>query len=370
MRSTVVVVGGGPAGLACAVALRRAGVEAVVLEREPSVGSVWSRRYDRLRLNTSRHTSALPGMRHPREGGLFPARDDFVRYLERYAREQDVDVRPGVEVGRIDRVNGAWQLATADGLIVTAHVVVATGYAREPFLPGWPGRYDGPLLHAADYRNAEPFRDRAVLVVGAASSGMEIAYDLAEGGAASVRLSVRTPPNIVLRSIGGLPSDLPAVPMLHVPAAVADAQLRALRRLLLGDLGEHGLPIPEEGVVARMRRLGVGPAVVDREVIDAIKRRRIEVVAAVEALDGDGVRLADGTRIEPDAVIAATGYRCGLEPLVGHLGVLDERGVPRTTGGREAAPGLRFVGFVPVPGLIRRAGIEARRAAREVRRAA
>jgi hypothetical protein len=54
--------------------------------------------------------------------------------------------------------------------------------------------------------------------------------------------------------------------------------------------------------------------------------------------------------------------------LVGHLGVLGERGVPEVVGGREAAPGLRFVGFVPVPGQIRRSAIEARRAARAIAR--
>jgi putative flavoprotein involved in K+ transport len=80
------------------------------------------------------------------------------------------------------------------------------------------------------------------------------------------------------------------------------------------------------------------------------------------------VKLPDDARIEPDAIIAATGYRCGLESLVGHLAVLDDRGVPRAVGGREAAPGLRFIGFVPVPGQIRYLGVEAKRAARAIAR--
>ena len=158
--------------------------------------------------------------------------------------------------------------------------------------------------------------------------------------------------------------------MLRLPTWTLEAQLRGMRRLLLGDLAPVGLPMPAEGIAARMRRLGVLPAVVDREVVDAIVDRRIEVVAAVEALDEHGVRLADGVRLEPDAVVAATGYRCGLEPLVGHLGVLDERGVPCVVGGREALPGLYFVGYVPAPGLIRRNGSEAKRAARAIRRSA
>jgi hypothetical protein len=61
-------------------------------------------------------------------------------------------------------------------------------------------------------------------------------------------------------------------------------------------------------------------------------------------------------------------YRCGLEPVVGHLGVLDERGVPRAVEGEPAAPGLRFVGYMPLPAQMRHAGLEAKRAAKAVAR--
>jgi hypothetical protein len=106
--------------------------------------------------------------------------------------------------------------------------------------------------------------------------------------------------------------------------------------------------------------------VVDRDVIQAITERRIEVVAAVEALHGGGAVLAGGARPRVDAIVAATGFRCGLEGLVGHLGILNQRGVPRIADGRAAVPGLRFVGFVPVPGQLGRISAEARRAAREI----
>jgi cation diffusion facilitator CzcD-associated flavoprotein CzcO len=152
-----------------------------------------------------------------------------------------------------------------------------------------------------------------VLVVGSGCSGMEIAYDLAAGGAAPVRLSVRAPLSIVLRSMGGLPGDLPAMVLLRLPPRVGDSQVRVLQRLVLGDLTAHGLPVPTEGAFARLRRLGVAPTVVDRQVVQAIRDRRIQVVSGLEALDTTGATLADGTRVEPDVVVAATGYRRGLE---------------------------------------------------------
>ena len=80
------------------------------------------------------------------------------------------------------------------------------------------------------------------------------------------------------------------------------------------------------------------------------------------------MRLDDGARVEPDAVVCATGYRRGLDGLVGHLGVLDERGLPRATGEDPAAPGLRFIGFVPRPGQIGYAAKQAKRAAKAIAR--
>jgi putative flavoprotein involved in K+ transport len=277
-------------------------------------------------------------------------------------------VRTGVDIARLDRHNRRWQVTTSAGALTAAHVVVATGYAREPMPPPWwaPERFQGALLHAADYREPAPFRDRDALVVGAGSSGMEIAADLADGGARSVRLSVRTPPNILLRSIGGLPGDPLGVMMMKLPARLADTRTRAMTRLVLGDLSGCGLPLPEEGPFARLARLGVSPAVVDRPVVDAVKAGRTAVVAAVAVLEPQGARLADGSVVKADAIVAATGYRCGLEPMVGHLDVLDERGVPRVVGGGEAAPGLRFIGFRPVPGQIRDCALEAERAGRAI----
>jgi hypothetical protein len=103
--------------------------------------------------------------------------------------------------------------------------------------------------------------------------------------------------------------------------------------------------------------------VLDVGLVDAVRSRRVEVVAAVERFDDGEVVLADGTRLAPHAIVAATGFRPVLEPLVGHLGVLDERGLPRPRDAAEpAAPGLWFIGLRPeLSGLLRQAGREARR---------
>jgi cation diffusion facilitator CzcD-associated flavoprotein CzcO len=363
----VIVIGAGPAGLASAALLRRKGVPSLVLERSSRVASSWRGRYDRLRLNSSRPFSRLAGARYPQGTGMFPARDEMVRYLENYAQRNHVDVRHGAEVERIDREGSELVVRMRDGEERAQHVIVATGYAHTPYIPDWPGRdsFRGRLMHSADYRNADDLQGADVIVAGSGCSGMEIAYDVATGGAKRVRVAVRTPPNILVRDPVG---PLLALIFLQLPTRFSDNVLRNVQLKKLGDLSAYGLPIPDEGVFSRLKRLGVAPAIVDKEVIDAVKDGRIEIVAGIRAVDEGSVELDDDSRAEPDAVIAATGYRSALEPLVGHLGVLNERGLPAVADGRAVAPGLRFVGFVPRPAQLGGLGMEARRAARGIAR--
>jgi cation diffusion facilitator CzcD-associated flavoprotein CzcO len=365
----VVVVGAGPAGVSAALALKDAGLQPLVLDQADQVGSSWRRRYDRLRLNTCRFLSHLPDRRFPKGTPMFPSRDQVIEHLERHAGEDGIELRLGIRVDRIERDNVGWLVNTTAGEVRARQVVVATGYEHAPFIPDWSGRkgFAGRLLHSSEYRNPDPFKGTDVLVVGPGCSGMEIAYDLAEGGAGKVWLSARTPPNIVLRTgPGGIPGNMIAVVLLRVPVRFADAVARFGRRMGVGNLDEYGLPVPEEGLFTRQARLGVAPAIVDKEVIEAIKARRIEVVRGVESLDTTGVRLADGARLEPDVVICATGFRRRLDPLVGHLGVLGEQGRPRVVGEQPAASGLRFIGYVPRPGALGYMGKEAKRAAKAI----
>ena len=262
----VMVIGAGPAGLAAAAELGRLRVPCTVLEQADSVAAAWRGRYDRLRLNTCRWTSRLPNSSYPAHAGLFPSRDQIVSYLEDYAQRHALDVRVRTRVERIDRHNEGWQLQTSAGPYSSRQVIVATGHDHTPYLPSWPGRdrYTGRLLHAAGYRNAQAFLGARVAVAGAGSSGLEIAYDLAEGGAERVWVCARTRPNIMLRQSGGLPGDLPAIALLRLPPRTADAQARLVRRLTIGDLTPYGLAPPAEGIFTRLRREGKAPAIVTR----------------------------------------------------------------------------------------------------------
>ncbi|GGW58911.1 flavin-containing monooxygenase [Streptomyces xantholiticus] len=364
----VYVVGGGPGGLAAAAALRERGVRAVVLEKSESVGASWRLHYDRLHLHTTRRLSALPGLPMPRSFGRWVSRDDLVRYLEKYAEFHELEVVTGVEVSRIEPAGSDWLLHATGGRELTGRaVVVATGYNHTPHLPDWPGRdtYTGGLLHAGDYRNPVPYAGKDVLVVGVGNTGAEIAVDLVEGGAARVRLAVRTVPHIVRRSTAGWPAQRTGVLVRRLPVPLVDKAGDLMCRIAVPDLTEQGLPRPDTGLYSRVEQ-GAIP-VQDVGLIDAVRTGRVEPVAALDAFDDGKAVLADGTRISPDAVIAATGYRRGLEGVVGHLGVLDERGRPVVRGGRtpEQAPGLYFTGFTnPISGMLREMAIDARKIAK------
>ncbi|MFE4918027.1 flavin-containing monooxygenase [Streptomyces sp. NPDC056661] len=368
----VYVVGGGPGGLAAAAALREQGVRAVVLEKTGSVGASWRGHYDRLHLHTTRRWSALPGLAMPRRFGRWVSRDHVVRYLEKYVEHHELEVVTGVEVTRIDRTadGTGWQLTATGGRVLTGRaVVVATGFNHTPRIPDWAGRdtFAGELVHACDYRNPAPYAGKDVLVVGIGNTGAEIAVDLVEGGASRVRIAVRTVPHIVRRSTAGWPAQATGILVRRLPVRLVDRAGRLMAKVAVPDLTEQGLPRPDTGLYSRVKD-GAIP-VQDVGLIDAVRGGHVLPVATVESFDKDAVVLADGTRITPDAVIAATGYRRALEPLVGHLDVLDARGRPVVHGGRtpKHAPGLYFTGFTnPISGMFREMALDARKIARRL----
>ncbi|MGN9814652.1 flavin-containing monooxygenase [Streptomyces sp. SD11] len=368
------VIGGGPGGLAAAHALRARGVRAVVLEKSDRVGASWRRHYDRLRLHTTRRLSGLPGLPMPRSFGRWVSRDNVVRYLEKYAEHHELEIVTGVEVSRVEpSADGTgWLLHATGGRELTGSaVVVATGYNHTPYVPDWPGRdgYTGELLHAGEYRNPAPYAGQDVLVVGVGNTGAEIAVDLVEGGASRVRLAVRTAPHIVRRSTAGWAAQYTGILCRRLPVALVDRLAGPMARLSVPDLSAKGLPRPDTGLYSRVKDGSI--PVQDVGLIDAVRKGRVEVVAAVEGFEDGKVVLANGDRVGPDAVIAATGYRRGLEDVVGHLDVLDGRGRPVVHGARtpKNAPGLYFTGFTnPISGMFRELAIDAEKTAKAIAR--
>jgi putative flavoprotein involved in K+ transport len=365
------VIGAGPAGLAAAWALKRVGMRPVLLERADGVCSSWRGHYRALRLNSPRYLSSLPGMPMERRLGAWVTRADFLDYVERYAQRVGADIRFGTDVQRLEHDGEGWALQTSSGAFHAPAVIVATGLNARPHLPDWPGAegYTRELIHACDYSQPDRFADRDVLVVGVGASATDIAVELASTGSGRVRLSVRTPP-LIYRRNGATALMSQLVKHGWVPAPLFDRLSLMLHDLLYGDLSAYGLERPREGMATSLAKRGHG-ATMDRGLIAALKSRRLAVVSAVSAFDGDEVLLADGARIRPDVVIAGTGQRPDLDRLAGHLGVLTPPGGrPSVHGAKTAhtAPHLYFLGFRLPAGQLPDLGIDARAIARRMAR--
>lgn len=374
MVARAVVCGAGTAGLGAAAELGRRGVEVVVLEQSDQVGASWRARYDDLKLNTPGWMSSMPGYRATiRRYGEFPTRDDWVRYIEDYTTRHAIEVQHGTTVHRIDREGDRWTVDVGGRSIAADIVVVALGMERRPVIPDWPGResFRGDLIHAADFRNAASYRGRDVLVVGPNVTGTEIANLLAESGAKRVRVACRTPPNLVRRKFLGVSVNLPGIVLNRLPARFTDEISWLMQRIMFGSLDRYGIPRSPQGIGTMARERRRSPAY-DNGFVDELKAGRIEIVAAVADLDGADVVLADRARIRPEAVIAATGYRPAIEPLVGHLGALSADGFPTAHGGEQHPdrPNLFFIGYRgDLSGQMRLMRLDARAIGRAARRA-
>ena len=355
-RPDVVVIGAGPSGLAVARELEhRHRISALVVEKAAAPAVSWRNRYDNFRLNTNGFLSHLPGQRIPLTAGRWPTKEDMVRYFDRYVRLQNITLALGCEVNHIDRAAGDWLVDTSAGEIRTSAVVLATGKYHTPAVPAWPGldHFTGELVHSGDYRNAWPYQGRDVLVVGAGNSAADIAVQLADNGARKVWLAVRTPPHLVRRAMGPIPSDVFLELFARVPARVVDPLIARLNRLLFGDLSVYGFHRPPLGLKATVEQRGRIPTLAD-ELVDAVRAGRVEVVAAVAAVGSGRVILDDGTAVRPEVIVAATGFSTDLDSLVGHLGVLDEHGDPRGGFASHLGDGMFAIGYgIPPSGPLR-----------------
>lgn len=366
----VIVVGAGAAGLVAADALAERGIASLVLEKEHRLAEPWRRRHDQLTLNTHRALSTLPGYPYPAGTIAFPHKDVIVGYLEAFAAERDLAIEYDTTVERIERASdGGWTVHTSSGTRHATNVIVATGRDRQPWLPSWPGMdsFRGPVVHAADFATAQDYAGKSVLVVGAGNSGFDILNHLARAETGALWLAARSGPSILPKRIGNIAVNRFGGIMSKLPARAADAAIAATQRLAFGDLTRYGLAKPAKGGASRLRDDHIALSV-DEGAVAAIKAGRIEVVKAAERFEDGEVVLADSMRIRPDVVIAATGYRTGLENMAGGLGVLDANGVPKATGAEPSGqPGLWFIGMRPsLVSNFHAAGVQAAAIARRI----
>ncbi|KAF8724202.1 hypothetical protein HU200_021222 [Digitaria exilis] len=252
----VIIVGAGQSGLAVSACLSQRGVKSLILERDDCVGSLWRKRaYDRLHLHLAKQYCALPHLPHPDSSPTYLPRDAFADYLDAYASRFGARTRLRREVtsARFDAGERRWVVDAVDlaagGEVETytaRFLVVASGENDERFVPEVPGieAFTGAVMHAAEYRSAKGMGGKAVLVVGCGNSGMEIAYDLAVGGAVT-SIVARGELHLVTKEIWNVAMALHGY---HVPAWIIDKLVLLMCAVVFGgDTARHGLRRPAVG---------------------------------------------------------------------------------------------------------------------------
>jgi hypothetical protein len=364
METPTLLLGAGPGGLAAAACLRARSLPFVQLERATAIGPTWRNHYERLHLHTVRRHSALPMFPMPSEWPRYPSRAQVVSYLESYAAHFKLAPRLGVDVRKIAPQQDRWAVETSEGTWSARNVIVATGYNRVPNLPSFPGigRFEGSVVHSADYRHGRDLAGRRVLVVGCGNSGAEIALDLCEQGA-EASMVVRGPVHVLPRDLFGRPAQATSILLSRLPLRIADALGGLILRLVVGDLSRWGIRRPAKGPLRMVVEEG-RVSLLDVGTIARVKAGEITVTPGVAAFHPREVEFADGSRRPFDAVILATGYRSGLRSLLPSVeGVLSRRELP-VVHGEQAASGLWFTGFRnPPTGALREIGLEAPRIA-------
>jgi indole-3-pyruvate monooxygenase len=338
-RVEVVVVGGGPAGLATSQQLREQRVPHRVLERGDTVGHTWANLYDSLTLHTGKHMSSLPGMPFPRSAPLFVPRRDFWDYLRQYARRFELPVETGCEVEGITRTDGTWTVCTSRDVLAADALVVATGIVANPKIPRFPGqeRFTGRIAHSVTYRRPDAYTGRRVLVVGVGNSGAEIGSEIARAGG-KVTVAVRSGANVVPLTLAGLPIQYVSYWLRKLPRRVQEGAVGLVRVFTELRRGKPVLPRPAYSPLDAIPVIGF-------HLVDAIAQGLIEVRAGVAELTVEGARFTDGTAAPFDDIILATGFGAALGPL-GALIELDAKGFGRRRDRVVSVnqPDLYFVG--------------------------
>lgn len=366
VETDAIIVGAGPAGLACAASMGELGLKVAILEKADAIASVWRRHYDRLHLHTDRGHSGLPGLAMPRTYPRYPSRLQVIGYLESYAVRFDLQPLFNRAVRTVRREGSTWRVETTQEQFAAPVVVIATGWADFPHRPSWPGSdaYQGVVIHSSAYRHPAAYAGKRVLVVGFGNSGGEIALDLAEAGV-EVTLAVRGPVQILPRELLGLPILTWAIAQARLPARVADFINAPAIRLAVGSVRNLGLKIARKGprrMIEEDRRVPL----LDVGTLARIRDGAIKVRGGIERFTLDGVVFAETPAESFEAVILATGFRPDLRELLPDArGVFDDHGMPVATGCTTSEPGLFFCGLIASPtGQLREIGIEAQRIAR------
>jgi putative flavoprotein involved in K+ transport len=381
---SVLIVGGGPAGLGLAARLAALDVAALVIERRARIGDSWRARYRTLSLHNPIWVNHLPYLAFPETWPTYLPKDMFAWWLENYADAMNLDYWVDSELERAtrDTHSDRWRATVRCGptwrTVSPRHIVVATGLSTTPRRPELDGldRFGGSVLHADDYRDGARYAGCRALVIGTGTSGHDIAQEL-HGYGAEVHMMQRGPTTVVQveptahRAYSlygeGLPIEVADLISLAAPYPVLLESARTLTEAVRDDdaelidrLQRAGMQVDygADGTGFQLKYLRTGGGFYfNVGCSDLISAGEIRIVPAADlgSFEKDGLQLRSGDFLPLDLIVLATGYT-GPEELVrscfgadvadtvGPIWGLDARGEVRNMWRPTAQEGLWFHG--------------------------
>ena len=381
---TVLIVGGGQAGLSAAACLGQLGVDTLIVDREPRIGDNWRKRYHALVLHNQMHVNHLPYMRFPPNWPAYIPKDKIAGWFEAYVESMELNYWPSTtfERGAYDENSGQWSvvLRKADGTVRQMHprhIVMATGLSGAPSIRDIPtlSKFAGPVLHSSQYDEGDKWQGKTVLVIGSGNSGHDIAQDLYASGA-KVTLVQRSSTMVVnvepsaqlpyaLYDEGPPLEDCDLITMsVPLPLAKKSHKLltekaKQIDRELLDGLARQGfkLDFGEDGTGWQFKYLTRGGGYYfNVGCSDLIVKGEIGLVqfSDIAGFAAEGARLRSGETIAADLVVLATGYKDqnylvrklfgdGVADRIGPIWGFGENQELRNMFARTAQPGLWFI---------------------------
>ena len=318
-RFDVVVVGGGQAGLAIGYHLAQQRRRFTILEAADAPAAAWRARWDSLKLFTPLRFNSLTPKPFTGEPDSYPGRDDVVAYLTGYAQRFELPVELNSRVRAVEPdERGGYRVELHDRSYEADQVVIATGPFQVPRIPPVAANLDPGIvqLHSTQYRSPSQIPSGPVLVVGGGNTGYQIAEELARDREVHLSIGSRQTP-LPQRILG---RDL----FTYLEAA----------RLLRATVGSR--------VGQRLQR--GGETLIGSSPRAARRRHGIRLRGRTVEVQGRQVTFSDGARLQPDAVIWATGFV--LDHSFVKAPVFDATGRPMHRRGVTDAPGLYFLGLL------------------------
>jgi putative flavoprotein involved in K+ transport len=315
-RFEVVVIGAGQAGLAIGHFLARQGRKFIILEGAETIGAAWRSRWDSLRLFTPRRYDGLPGLAFSGDPDGYPTRDEVIAYLEEYAATFELPIALNSSVRSITADGGRFVLGLDDRQIEAQQVVVATGPFQVPRVPALAGQIAPDLFqtHSTGYRSPDDVPEGRVVVVGGGNTGFQIAKELS------------------------------ATHQVHL--AVGSRQTPLPQRLFGRDLfwWLTKLGLLQKTVDSRIgRRARHRDTLIGSKPRELRRRYGVDLKPRLVGASERTLSFADGSELEADAVIWATGYRTDHSWI--ELPVREPDETVRHRRGVTDVPGLYFLGL-------------------------